>query len=106
MQPLTEQTTETITVTIGATAATVLVVGRAVRCYGFTLRETTGVAAADVDLIAGVDGNGDVLATVTLAAGQSVRDLTGLSGVYCDDGIALKVNAGSVRGAVWVSYQS
>lgn len=68
---------------------------------GFSLRETTGAAPADVDFVDGNDGNGEVFATLTLAAGQSVRDLVAPTGLLVDSGPFLRVNSGSVRGAFW-----
>ena len=105
MQPLLDQLHEIVPVTIGTTAASVLILSRGVWVCGFTLRETTGGASADVDLIAGAIGSSDILATVTLTAGQSCRDVLPGRGVYCNDGVSLLVNAGSVRGALWVAWQ-
>ena len=104
MEPRQEQDFEAVTVTVPTIAATTLIVGRAVWVYGFSLREASGAAAADIDVIAGGDGNGDTLATVTLGANESVRDSLPHRGIYSSDGVTIKVNAGSVRGAVWVCY--
>jgi len=106
VEPVTEQQWEQVTVTVPVIAATTNIVGRAVWVTGFSLRESTGAATADVDLVAGADGNGDTLAVVTLAARESVRDVMPGQGVYSNDGVTVKVNAGSVRGCVYVVYAS
>lgn len=70
--------------------------------YGFGLRETTGTAAARVDVYNGNDTGGILIAPIDLNPGQSVRDVLGPSGVGCDMGVFVNIVSGSVAGSIWV----
>lgn len=89
------------TLPFGVTTLSINLVGRAALLLGYTIRETTGAAAADIDILDGNDFNGAVVATVTLLAGQSLRDNMPGDGIYCQSGPFLRINSGSVRGALW-----
>jgi hypothetical protein len=68
---------------------------------GWTFRETTGAAPADMQLIDGSSNTGVIIAEITLSPGQSIRDVTGYLAVVCLRGIWVQVNSGTVRGSVW-----
>lgn len=104
MEPMTDLDVQVHAIEIPQTAASVLIVAREVIFYGFSLREATGLASADVDLIHGAAAGGTVIATVALNAGESIRDNYGGHRLTLPRGLSLKVNAGSVRGAVLVAY--
>lgn len=80
-----------------------VVVGRAVALYGWSLRETTGAAAAQLDVYDGLGDGGQLVATVALAAGGS--DALALSGpgVTCLRGLFVQAVSGSVAGSLWVA---
>lgn len=67
---------------------------------GFSMRESGGVAAAVVRLRDGAVG-GAILATVSLAVGESVRDWFGDRGVNVPTGIFFELVSGAVEGAVY-----
>lgn len=86
------------------TAANVNLLSTSCLLHGLTLRETTGGAPADIDILDGNDANGSVLVTVTLDPGQSIRDFLSSAGILSQAGPFLRVNAGSVRGAMWYRH--
>lgn len=63
--------------------------------------ETTGSAAAAVEVIDGNDGNGLLVSHITLQPGQSMRDTTGFMGLYFRTGVYVNVLSGSVKGSIW-----
>lgn len=85
------------------TGASGAVLGGPALLFGWSLRESTGAAAAQLDIYDGADGTGQLLATITLTAGQSTRDYPGLPGLYCARGLFVNAVAGSVAGAVWAA---
>lgn len=78
-----------------------VVLGGPLLLFGWSLRESTGAAPAQLDVYDGADQTGQPVATVTLAAGESTRDWLGLPGLYCRRGVFVNAVAGSVAGAVW-----
>lgn len=103
MEPLREQRWEIVPVAFLAAIGTTTPISRAVWVYGFAVRALAG-AAADVDILAAPDGNGMVLAPVTLAAGETVRETLPAGGVFCSEGVSVRANAGSANGTLWISY--
>lgn len=90
-------------VTIPATSASVVLMpGAGVRVGGFSLRETTGTASADVQLVDGSAATNTVIAEVTLTPGQSIREVLPGLGVEVRVQLFLIVNSGTVRGSLWV----
>jgi hypothetical protein len=67
--------------------------------YGFT--ETTGAAAAEVQLFDGSGTNGALIVDVALLQGESTRDLIPAPGLMVSVGLFLHVVSGSVQGSVW-----
>jgi hypothetical protein len=92
----------TNTVPIPTTVANVNVSSRAALLRGWSFRETTGVAAASIDILDGNDPGGELLATINLSAGQSIRENAPGYGVLVEMGPFLRVNSGSVQGAMWI----
>lgn len=82
------------------TAGIVVAAGGAWRLYGYSFRETAG-AAAVVDVFDGQDGNGQLVATLSLSPGQSVRDWFGPHGLRMRVGVCVRVTSGAVTGAAW-----
>jgi hypothetical protein len=91
-----------------ASAITVAAPGQAVEIggaqlvMGWSLRETTGAATATVEVFDGQDTTGQLLASISLNPGQSIRDWLGPGGLETDIGVFVSVLSGSVRGAIWV----
>lgn len=73
---------------------------------GWSLLETTGAAAAVVELYDGQDAGGQLVAAISLSPGQSTRDWLGPSGIETDIGLFVRVVSGTVRGAVWVRMRA
>ena len=80
-----------------------VVVNGAALLYGWSLRETTGAATAQLDIIDGGDATGQLVATVVVPSGGSVADYLAGIGVLCRRGVFVHAVAGSVVGAVWVA---
>jgi hypothetical protein len=87
-----------------ALAGTAPLVGRQTLLGGFAVRELTGAAPATVQLFDGVDATGELIADITLAANESIRDVTPGLGVHVNSGLTAVVLAGSVNVVVWVAY--
>lgn len=66
---------------------------------GFLLTETTGTASASVSFYNGRDELADLITTITLAAGESTREVWPPRGVTFSDGLFLTVT-GAVAGSV------
>lgn len=89
---------------VPATAASQNLSGVSALLMGWTWRETTGAAAADIDILDGNDANGAVVATINLNSGQSCRENAPGRGIYLQAGPFLRVNAGTVRGSLWIIW--
>ena len=73
------------------------------RIVGYALKETTGTATAEIDLIDGKNAtDGDLIIPITLAPGESVRDWFGPAGVSFVAGLIASVVSGSISGTVWL----
>ena len=70
---------------------------------GWSFRETTGTTSAQFDLFDGNDGNGILIASISLAAGESTRDTIGGHLLTVLTGLFLVVNSGTITGTVWVA---
>lgn len=68
---------------------------------GWSLRETTGAAVAQVDLLDGGDTGGVLIASISLAAGASDARTFGGHLLTVQNGLFVAVNAGSITGALW-----
>lgn len=67
--------------------------------YGFTIRETSGTAAATVRLRAG-GATGLILETIALTSAASARAWHGPQGIRCDGGLYVEIVTGAVEGTV------
>lgn len=68
---------------------------------GYSFRETSGTAAAVLRVRAGFNATANLIASVSLVAGESVRDYFGESGLRADTGLYVEVVSGVVEGSVW-----
>lgn len=68
---------------------------------GYSVRETSGTAAAVVELHDGTDSSGQVVATIGLAAGASKEVMGGPPGVLCRAGLYATVVTGAAKGVAW-----
>lgn len=68
---------------------------------GWSVRETTGAAVAQLDLVDGGDATGVTIASIGLAAGESKVSTFGGHLLTIQNGLFVAVNAGSVTGALW-----
>lgn len=72
------------------------------RLLGFALRETTGVAAAAIELRAGTDPTGDLIVPLNLAGGETAREWFGPNGITFAGGLFLVRVTGTIDGAVYL----
>ena len=89
-------------VQFGATAAGERLVSGPAILLGYSIRESTGAAAAAVRLRNGADATGAIVATIGLAASGSDTQMPTDPGLICDVGVWLEVVSGSVEGSVHV----
>lgn len=68
---------------------------------GWSFKETTGGAAATLELYDGRDLNSTQIAEINLSAGESTRDLTAGNGIACQTGIYVARLTGTFKGSVW-----
>jgi len=68
---------------------------------GWSFRETTGAAAALVELFDGSNTGGVMIATIGLAAGESIRDTVGGHLLVVRNGLFVSVPSGIVTGSLW-----
>ena len=80
-----------------------VVLGGPLLLFGWSLRESTGAAPAQLDVYDGADATGQPVATITLIANESTRDYPGLPGITCRRGLYVNAVAGSVAGVVWAA---
>lgn len=90
-----------LTVPFAATTVSLNLLARAALVYGYSFRETTSTQSASIDILDGNDANGALAATITLLPGQSLRDDFGPRGLLFQSGPFIRINAGSVIGALW-----
>ena len=69
--------------------------------FGWTWIETTGSAAAGVELYDGSSTGGALIVPVALNQGESTRDLWGHPGLHVQTGLFLHVTSGSIKGSLW-----
>ena len=73
------------------------------RIAGFSVRETTGAAAALVKLRDGADIGGDLVMTISLSAGESARDWFWPGGISLTYGLFCEVTTGAIEGVAYLS---
>jgi hypothetical protein len=91
-----------IAVPFGPTGASFLPLTGDVLLAGWSVAESTGAAVASLDIFDGTDATGSLLASIRLAANESVQDSLPQPGVDAKVGLFVRVNAGSVIGALWL----
>jgi hypothetical protein len=67
---------------------------------GFSVREAAGTPAAAAMRLRAGSATGTILATVTLAAGESVRDWFGPNGITATGGVYFELVYGTITGGV------
>ena len=70
--------------------------------YGYSVKESTGTASAEVDLLNGASSAGDLAIPITLSAGQSTEDWFGPQGLHMPGGVYQNVTSGSIAGSLFV----
>lgn len=88
-------------VSVPTTTTSVQLVNGACLVTGWSWRETTNSAGATIELYDGTGTGGNLLASITLVANESTRDLTATNGVVAENGVYLSVVSGSIKGALW-----
>ena len=88
--------------TIPVTTVDLPLISGRVLVKGFTLRETTGTAAAAAQFLDGTAEGGDPFIECSLGINESVRDWFTEAGILIQSGVFLDVDSGSVQGSVWV----
>lgn len=85
------------------TNAGVTLSGRGCYLAGWSLIETTGAAAAEVDIFDGHDATGVAVAFVSMTASQSTRESLAHPGIALESGLFVVVLAGgTAKGVLWV----
>lgn len=74
-----------------------------IRLFGYSVKESTGAATAELDIYNGADTTGLLAIPIPLAAGQAAEDWFGPQGLHLDVGILGHVASGSVTGSLFVS---
>jgi hypothetical protein len=72
------------------------------RLLGWAVEESTGAAAAKVQLLDGTNIDGDLLAPISLAAGADSTQWFGPAGISFGTGLFASLVSGSVIGTVWL----
>lgn len=90
------------TVPIRDGAADELLIGGASLLTYYNVTESTASGTARVRLWDGTGTDGALIASITLTANESTRDLIPPPGLLVRTGLFLEVVAGAVEGAVWV----
>ena len=86
---------------IPATGASHTLTSRPALLVGWSLRESTGAAAASVEFLSGTSANSGIAGEQQLAQGVSASQTIADEGCLCEGGIYLSVISGSVVGCVW-----
>lgn len=72
---------------------------------GHSVKESTGAAAAELDIYSGNSAAGIPLAKITLAANESARDYIPFPYVDAPGGIFVSVASGSVDASIYVAIE-
>lgn len=89
-------------ITLATVTTSKLVNGGQARLMGWCLIETTGSAAASLDMYDGGDSSGQLIGPISLTASQSTRDWLSGEGIRLRRGLFVNVLSGSVRGVFWL----
>lgn len=85
---------------IPVTTVSVLAIDSLCWLTGWSFRETTGAAAAAVELRSG----GNVIGEAAIPSGGTATQWLGPNGVRCEGGVTVHIVSGSVIGAVYAGY--
>lgn len=72
-------------------------------CYGYSIKESTGSAPAELDIYDGTDTTSTFYIPVTLLDGQSTSDWWGPEGILFRIGVFPHVATGSVVGVFYIA---
>lgn len=89
-----------VVVPLASPAASGQVINIAGRITWFSLRETSGAAAAVVRYYDGSGASGKLMAAISLQASESTREWVGNHGLPFGGGLYLQVVSGSVEGSI------
>ncbi len=70
---------------------------------GWSFQETTGGAGASLVIFDGPAAAGQIVAPITLLAGESTRDYPSGDGILLRTGATVVVVAGEIAGALWLT---
>lgn len=74
--------------------------------FGFAISESSGLAAAELDIYDGPVGGGGFLAfPITLTAGQSTDEWFGPQGILLRNGLRSTIANGAVQGSLFVCLE-
>ena len=71
--------------------------------YGYSIKETTGGAVAELDIYDGFDTAGVLAVPIPLSAGQGAEDWFGPQGLHLRVGLNPVVASGSIAGSIWIA---
>jgi hypothetical protein len=84
-----------------STSGGFLVASGAVYVLGWAFKESTGSAAASVDIYDGLGTGGVLIAPISLSSGESTRDYPPPPGIECRQGCYVNIASGGVVGSLW-----
>lgn len=70
---------------------------------GFAVKESSGTAAAEVDIYNGTDNKGLLTLPVTLTASQSTSEWYGPNGLEMSEGLFVVIASGAATGTLWIA---
>lgn len=77
-------------------------VGGHVVLFGYAVKESTGLAVAEIDLFDGVSAAGASFLPLPLQAGEAAIDWFGPSGIHFRGGLFPSIVTGAVAGQLWI----
>lgn len=72
--------------------------------FGYAIKESTGLASAELDIYDGSFATSTVYIPLPLTPGQAVIDWFGPNGIQMQQGIYTNVASGSIVGSIFVAY--
>jgi hypothetical protein len=86
---------------VAPTTTGIQFITRAGRLYGWSFEESTGSAAAKLELVDGTSTGGLIIVSITLLANESTRDIWGKPGIRVQNGVFLNMVSGSARANIY-----
>lgn len=96
------QAAPTVALAVSSAAGSSRLVGQGCILVGWSIRETSGAAAAALTLYNGSDQTTQLVAGIGIVSGGSVVEGVGADGPFCDQGLFVHQESGAWSGAVWV----